>query len=994
MMQQANGVAPLTTTPSVYAGIYDPFPTRVIKFFFISPKKTESDTNLVERMRQWVSDAFGEATLRECLSGIQTIGTYREAVCALGSLTPNASETMTNFHQMFDTQYSKQAFAYYRLLSEFVTKTRGTAASKGLDKLDLIWYHPFDPVIGRVATDSLTYELYATLWNLAAAYSIYATFLPQNLFSMCKKEADGGVFEPAECLKHRTVNFRRGALVLDLLERIMERTGYFVDEFNPKICKLMRLLMLAQAQLCTYYAHKTGELAQRLQHASVANAALFYYREAFIMLEQSIGDPSQEGLEIGRRDLTNPAEHLPRSLKAYCMSCGIFVKTSMITHLMEVDKGDTSMHGRIMGNCLRLCTMLRSFINKIVTMDGHADVANLQTVLEVERHYKQLYKALEERNLIFKEPTVHPDVLENEDPTKVDSVSLGIINVMDISDGLRQVYTEEPIGKFSCIISQEANRLWSEYRKRKATAYRLHNSQLAELRTRLLSIVESPTARFPLLYLYLVAHSMGVSKRAIPPSKTPLGTKLAALIQGDSAWHNFIVAHDAYLEWEKKAGEMAKTLSVDASDARGAFQSAVTAVEVTNYALDAPLERSKAILEEFRAFRVDRASQDSVGWATELRNADSFIKEMQRKSSMPDAFWAQVADSNQRVPLSITTTAATTTTATRITDGDELVEVMNESALADAQAEAKKALKSGPGATTVAPIAAGSGRAGGFFSMLSMPTFQSKTSSLDALGTAEQLVSAPAQALPKPTQFANADQNLRTVKLMLLVVRLVDDVFLSLETLNDDLATSMLTDIAAQNTEIPPAENTPDLVSNKLQWLNRFTSNTEDMRKLGMTIMDQIQKIEIGKDQIVEEINAHFGFSSAGGPPSGSRCVLLTVCAELMAAARGYRLCEKVFSQIVKEGGYVSSQCKAILNLKAKKIAKLQYQKQQEQRSPATSAAPVARPMRPPVEQVMMQNSLASSSSVSSNGVRVTQRYARPEAATKQAGFSSGGPLI
>ena len=42
---------------SVYAGIYDPFPSRVLKFFFVTPKRTEPAKNLVECMRRWVANA-------------------------------------------------------------------------------------------------------------------------------------------------------------------------------------------------------------------------------------------------------------------------------------------------------------------------------------------------------------------------------------------------------------------------------------------------------------------------------------------------------------------------------------------------------------------------------------------------------------------------------------------------------------------------------------------------------------------------------------------------------------------------------------------------------------------------------------------------------------------------------------------------------------------------------------------------------------------------
>ena len=957
---------------SVYAGIYDPFPSRVLKFFFVTPKRTEPAKNLVECMRRWVADTFGDNMLRECSSGIASIGAHREAVVWLGDVAPSSPESMANFHHLFEDRYAKPAFAYFRLLSEFVTKTRGTAAAKGLNGLELYWYHPFDTSLGRVETDQLNYELCAVLWNLAAAFSVCAAFLPRVLQTKCSLDADGGAIEPVECLRYRTVNFRRSAMLFDLLERVMMRSGYFVDEFNPKICAVLRLVMLAQAQTCIYYARKGEELAQRLDHAALANAALRYYREAFQIIDGNLGrSPKPEGTAIDQRDLSNPAEHLPRYLKPYCMACGIVIKTSMISHLMDLDKGDTTQHGRIMGNCSRLCAMLRAYSLRVRLMEAHEDVAQLDALKPVYQNYTALEASLEEKNKIFKEAPIHPDVLENEDPEPIDQVTLRNINILDISDGLRQVYTEELMGKFSVIISQEAYRMWSEYRKRKAVMYRVHCQQISEFRARLIAMMESPTARFPLLYLYFVAHSLGISHQCLAPAKTPLGLKTALLIQGDSAWSAFIGLHDNYLAREKGAAEMARNLVIDTNDARTAFESGLSPSDVAQLALDTPLERSKAILEEYRGFKLERASEDVVQWATELRKADTFSHEIRNKTSMPSAFWAQLCDPAQRVPFpQVTSSSPPRESALGArTDGDGLVDEMLSEQLARAQADAKTALKETTSPSSTAPVAGSSkvSKSPGLFSLFGLGASAASSSSSSSSSSSYYRSQEPdnaekspgsttAQKQTKATQFASANPNLKTVKLMRFAVRVIDDIYLQLEDLNDQLATSLIADLAKQNTEIPPSEMASDLVGSKLAWLVKFTSSTDNLVKIGVDIIDEMTRLELTKDAIIEEINSNFGFSSAGGPPAESRCVLLTVCSGVTVALRGYKLCDKIYAEIPKEGAFLSTQCKDMVRLKSRP-------------KKASNYSPKARPMdaqreghAPPVSAAAVHHAASSTS--------------------------------
>jgi hypothetical protein len=973
-----------------------------MSFFFVSPKRTEPAKNLIDCMRKWVSETFGDNMLRECSGGITTLGTLRESVVALGAVSPGSPESLGNFHQVFETQYSKQAFAYFRILSEFVTKTRGTAASKGLNNLELFWYHPFDASLGRVATDQLHYELCAVLWNIAAAYSICASFLPRELQIKCSKDSEGGIIEPVECLKHRTINFRRSAMMFELLEKIMTRYSYFVDEFNPKICSILRCVMLAQAQTCVYYARKGEELAQRLEHAALANAALRYYREAFQMIEGNLGKPpSPEGTPMDARDLSNPAEHIPRYLKPYCMACGIIVKVSMITHLMDIDKGDTTQHGRITGNCSRLCAMLRAYSIKVKTMEAYEDVAQMKALKPVYEDYTALLTSLEEKNKIFKEPVVDHDTLEKEDPDPVDQVGLKNINILEVSDGLRQVYTEEFMNKFSAIISQEAYRMWSDYRKRKATMYRVHCNHLAEFRTRLLAMMESPSARFPLLYLYFLAHSMGASKQCLAPAKTPLGAKAASLIQVDSAWTAFTSHHDGYLTREKFAAETARTLSIDMSDAKSAFERDISPTEVSHLSLDAPIERCKAIIEEYRGFKIERASEQVVQWATELRKAESFAKEIRNKISMPDAFWAQLCDPSQRIPFPQTSPRESDTAlvaqdqSSFVSEGDGLVEEMLTEQIARARSDARTALKETNSSTPVAGSSKGSGanNKGGIFAMFGMGYSNpapNRPISLDAAASQQQ---------HKATQFETANPNLKTIKLMRLAVRVIDDVYLPIEELNDQLASSLIADLAKQNTEIPPSEMVPDLAGTKLLWLVKFTSSTDSYIKLGGEILEEMAKLELSKDDLIDEVNSNFGFSSAGGPPADSRCVLVTVCSGIMAALRGYRLCEKIYTEIPREGGFVSAQCKEVISLKSKPKKATNYGTGAKVRPPAPAhKMGHATPPPPAVHQTstgprdyLMSPQADRASSSTSYQQGVSQRHGRYDSAGGSGSSSSNG---
>ena len=900
----------------------DPFPLRLHKFFFAFPKATESCPQLAPEMRDWVTKTYGTASARDCDSAISEIAKTRETLVQLSKIDCTAPECQATFHTQFDALFAPQCFTYIRTLSEFVEKTRGTSAARGLKNLEFTWNHWLSKDVAKPAeTGSLNFELYSAIWCLAAGYSIYATILPANLKASIRSNPDvQGHNETIECLQHRSRNFMRSAMIFDRLERTINRIGFIVDEFHPQVCRILKLVMLAQAQECCYFGQKLKEqsVTQRPEHAAMAYAAVIYYRDA---LDAYCQLPEYDKKMSAQS--TAPSRQIPAHLFSHCYSSGIMLRISMISHLMEIDKKDSLKHGKQIGNCDRIITIIQTYLERIAPMnidDEHSFAPQIIRVLEEHRTLAAILRRQNEK-MYGNEIVWDLDRLEKADPEPIDQVNLAFINMPSVSEGLRQVYFEIRPNKFSSILSLESLKIWIEYRKKRCQQYGLHMREFSAFRTLIVNTLGAPSAVFPLLYLYFVAHSLGISGETKTPLRTPLGAKAAAVIQGSAGWASFQSLMASLPDTDKSALQLASELELNVVKLR-TFVTRMDPTELANFALDTPIDRCNLLVDEQKVYRSPLLPPALFEAVSSFRKTDSFLDQVCNSIAIPRGFWIQICDSKSRAPEVDGKPSPLSTSF--MPPSDDISEMLEKDDIEYQKNNAARALSS-----STAPSK-------GFLGAL----FSSGT------GVDEKPIKA------QPTQFSSANPNLITAKMMTHVVRLVDDIYLPLEELQDGLINRMIDDIKIHTTEIPQEEAAQDYVVSKLAWLKEFALGTHDLIETGKKLVADLIKLDPGKDIICDELRTNFGYSSAGGPSAGISCTFLEMLTEVMGSMRGCRLANQALTQMISEGTLVKSQCTDIMSSKAANGTSI-----------ARSGAPPRRQSPPPPQEYRPKEILVGSSS-------------------------------
>lgn len=965
---------------------FDAFPNRVHKLFVVYPKATRAAPQLARELRAWAAKTYGETNARDCDAAISELCRLRDVVVRLGNLDCSgpSTDSLVAFQAHFEDVYAPQGLAYIRTLREFVGKLRGTAASRGMASLSLVWKHWLsDSVASEVDTDSLNFELYSAIWCMAAAYSINATILPPRLRTASQTTEDGSVLETPECSQHRTKNYMRSAMMFHLLEKTISRIGFVLDEFHPVVCRILTLVMLAQAQECAYYGLKMEHPGrdQRFEHAALAAAAIAYYKGAMELLETL----PQCDVSVSSQS-SPPSLQLPANLFARCYAAGAVLTVSKFSHMMDADKDNSLDWGRLMGNCARTLEFIARYLLNVGQLCLPDEVSMAPTFRALYSAYERLNGELLEKNKRFNEVTWTAEKLEDSDPRPVDCVSLESLTISQ--DSLRKTYLEESENRFHAILSLDSLLTWCDYRKKRAIQYGLQCAEMSDYRARVRATLESPTAIFPLLYLYFAAHSLGISGASKAPAQTPLGKKASSVLQGAAAWADFEVLCGTIRANADGALQMVGELGRLSSELRS-FISRLDSAEAANFALDMPTQRCGVLIEEYKAYHAPLIKPEVYEAARRLRRSEPFAAELSLAVAMPAGFWDQINNPRVRAPATETPIAAVAPAASQApgapppplqpspapSEGDLLIEEMDHVAISERKERAAKALNL---QEQPAPPSSSSAFWVGIFA--------------SATGNQQQQQPRmPAQRQhpqpPPPTPFSSANPNLRVVKMMTRIVKLLDDIHLPLEELQDELCKKISADMAAQNTEIPPTESSHDHITNKLAWLRGFSQNSHDLMETGKQLMAELSKIDPGKDAMIEELRNNFGYSSAGGPIEGSTCTILDVVLSVCSHMRAYALATRAYAIIRSEGALVRAQCNDITSYKAtprgvalsrrlgsaaqaRSATNQQLLTQQSFDQPAPPREVVAMPTRTRQQQHQYQNGGLSHRAPSSAGAR------------------------
>jgi len=586
----------------------------------VLPKKTQPVQDMTELLQGCIRKTFGAAEAEKCSASIQEMAKDRkviEEVSEIDSIDELYDKSQDGFHASLDTQIAKAHVSYSVALEHFREKTKGTGAEMGVDTLVFRWDHWLGSRASQgIDTEQTLIEQASVLWNLGALYSMAGCVSSLDLRKQCRilsRGATGGHEDAWEetyaTLSPRVKYFRSSALVFSKLRDLLVENKKVVDELDPAVCTVIIELMLAQAQEAYFmgYSLKYPSVAQKHDCAALAKAALGRYWKA-------IEAQRELGTECPASSISSlPQEaQLPTECAQHLMLCYTIMRIAVVNSILAIEESKKSGEGPDMGACIgyttKLCRIAREYLydeirihelrnNEVVSPYCRARMIQSKlTRVEGQRAAFVARNAATFRCVVPSDDQVDA-VFDEIAPN--DQTSVAPEAIRSISAPLKWLVFEASVTPFDCIVSRAANDLWTAYRIAFLQQFRIQRKAVEQARAELLDLME-PFERgtvvakeeFPLLHLYFIAHSLGITRECVAPPDTPLASAYLSSSEPPTVLEGAMNSWNTLLASAASSGRYASLAQAAAEVTQ------VTSAEIVKFST----KKASAICAEFEFF--------------------------------------------------------------------------------------------------------------------------------------------------------------------------------------------------------------------------------------------------------------------------------------------------------------------------------------------------------------------------------------------------------
>jgi hypothetical protein len=557
-------------TPSKDAA-YSPFEYRRHEFLHVSPKRLVH-VSLAEPVRQWIKQNFGDTpvevlsrTVTDMESDRKTMGAFVEPHCfreenylgdtialndvhdedddaagdgsiihtfSVGNFVAAQNTGTRSLFQQMEKTYLPAVRRYLSALQSLISKGVDDANPNGLESISNLrfeWHYWLGDLYDVCwHTEELRVELCAALFNLGSMYSMSACAPPSSLGESVRLP-DGSLMECTSVLGHRSKYFRHAAFVFRHLSDILDKHKLVIRELDVNVIDIFATLMLAQAQECTYWAHRnnddeplTPEIHMRL--CKMSRCCAEYYHK-FVKLYQQYKTSCEN---------TDTKNHLPTSWVYHIIEC--FVELRLITNLHYahgLSEKESGVKAAFMIKCSGILrTHLESLERQIHEIGDHyPDIIGLhlrntrdglQWITKTEQLAIQYNRNTYNERIPTQEEIAHYNV------SPLDKVQLPV-GVVPTDETLRVLV--QPQDSFSVLVSAATHIAWMEYRQERAKRYCAHLNNQSTQFQRMVNVWRNGSHKLLLAYIHrqLLAREQEQQQHHRSFYETPLGQNIVLL---------------------------------------------------------------------------------------------------------------------------------------------------------------------------------------------------------------------------------------------------------------------------------------------------------------------------------------------------------------------------------------------------------------------------------------------------------------------------------